>query len=342
MNIKSLYAVAFFFAVATTGIPATAQAAAISVVTKPVAQHSISQSLSLVGKLAAQESVTISSEVSGKVKGIRVTENQSVKTGDVLLELEDDKVRAAVAEAKAYLRDEQRKLKEYSRLAQKGAITSTEVDAQQASVDMAQARLDAQNANLDDLNISAPFTGTIGLIDFSLGKMVSSGESLMSLDNLMLMQLDLNVPERYLSMLRKGMAVTATTSAWPEEIFHGELVSIDSRVNSDTLNLRVRIHFPNKDERLKPGMLMSAIIGFQPITAPIIPAQALEYSGTKRFVYVVDKDHKARRVQVFLGARVGNEVVVEKGVNIGDRIVVQGTVNMRDGVTVKEAIEGTN
>ncbi|PWI34247.1 efflux transporter periplasmic adaptor subunit [Vibrio albus] len=309
----------------------------ITVVTQTVDQHTISQSLSLIGKLASRESVIISSEVSGKVESILVSENQKVKAGELLLQLESDKVTAALAEAQAYLNDEQRKLKEYSRLAKRGAITSTEVDAQQTSVDIARARLQAQQANLKDLNIRAPFSGTIGLIDFSLGKMVSSGESLMTLDNLSIMQLDLNVPERYLSMLAKGMQVSATSSAWQDMTFQGALVSIDSRVNSETLNLRVRVEFPNPDVRLKPGMMLQATVGFPPLSAPIIPAQALEYSGTKRFVYVVDEHDKAKRTQVYLGSRIGNNVVIEKGVNIGDRIVVQGTVNMRDGVRVTES-----
>ncbi|MCV5940447.1 hypothetical protein OFN64_27565, partial [Escherichia coli] len=44
------------------------------------------------------------------------------------------------------------------------------------------------------------------------------------------------------------------------------------------------------------------------------------------------------RQEVSLGARVGNEVVIESGVEIGDKIVVQGIVNMRDGVEVKEIV----
>ncbi|KOO12292.1 hemolysin D, partial [Vibrio xuii] len=96
----------------------------------------------------------------------------------------DDKARAAVAEARAYLKDEQRKLKEFARLVKRNAITQTEIDAQKASVAIAQARLDAANAELKDLHITAPFPATVGFIDFSLGKMVSVGSELFTLDNL--------------------------------------------------------------------------------------------------------------------------------------------------------------
>jgi multidrug efflux pump subunit AcrA (membrane-fusion protein) len=53
-------------------------------------------------------------------------------------------------------------------------------------------------------------------------------------------------------------------------------------------------------------------------------------------VYVVGDDAKAKRTEVILGARVGNQVVIEQGLEIGQKIVVQGIVNMRDGSSVAE------
>lgn len=165
---------------------------------------------------------------------------------------------------------------------------------------------------------------------------MSVGSDLFTLDNLSVMRLDLRVPERYLPQVSTGMKVQAKTSAWGDQVFEGEIVGIDSRINEETLNLRVRIHFNNDERKLKPGMLVSANMEFPAIEAPIIPVQALEYSGTKRYVYVVGDDSKATRSEVVLGARVDNFVVIEKGLEIGEKIVVQGIVNMRDGASIKE------
>jgi RND family efflux transporter MFP subunit len=308
----------------------------ILVVTEQVGVHNISQSLTLVGKLQAEQSVIIAPEVSGKISAIAVQASQQVGEGQALVQLQDDKARAQLAEATAYLKDEQRKLTEFQKLAKRGAITQTEIDAQRASVDIATARLGSAEASLEDLTLRAPFGGTIGFIDFSRGKLVSAGESLLTLDNLSVMRLDLQIPERYLSMLSVGMAVDATSRAWGDSRFDGKVVGIDSRINDETLNLRVRIHFDNNQLKLKPGMLMSSHLAFPAIEAPIIPVQALQYSGTRRYVYVVDESNTAKRTEVSLGARVDNQVVIEKGLAIGERIVVQGIVNLRDGNKVKE------
>lgn len=121
------------------------------------------------------------------------------------------------------------------------------------------------------------------------------------------------------------------------------MVAIDPRVNEETLNLKIRVQFENSDNRLKPGMMMSSTITFPPISAPIVPVQALEYSGTKRYVYVVGEDHIAHRTEVILGARVGDQVLIDSGLKIGDKVVVQGLVNMRDGLKINEvALEAKN
>jgi len=310
--------------------------AAISVYTDTVKHHQVSQSIALIGKLQSDQFVNIATEITGKVEKINVKANQKVKRGQLLFQLDDSKAQAALLEADAYLTEEKRKLQEFARLVKSNAVTQTMFDGQAATVDIAQARVNAAKSEVNRHNLTAPFDGTIGLIDFSRGKMVSMGSELLTLDNLAVMHLDLQVPDRYLSLLSKGMQVSAYNRAWPGTLFTGKLIAIDSRINQDTLNLRVRVQFDNQDNKLRPGMLMSANMAFEAINEPIIPVQALEYSGTKRYVYVINEQGVAKRSEVILGARIENNVLIEEGVEVGDKIVVQGLVNMRDGLKVKD------
>ncbi|WP_052813762.1 efflux RND transporter periplasmic adaptor subunit [Shewanella sp. cp20] len=309
---------------------------AVPIASARVEAHQVAQHLSLVGKLAANHSVQIAAEVAGKVQAINLSDNQAVEQGQVLVRLEDAKAKANLSEAKAYLNDERRKLGEYQRLIGKHAITQTEIDAQLASVDIAKARLEAAQADLDYHTLKAPFDGVVGLVDFSLGKLVSVGSELVSLDDLSSMRLDLQIPERYLSQIYMGMPVVASSSAWPGAEFHGQVVAMAPRINPETLNLKVRVNFDNPDHRLRPGMLILARINFAPVTQAVVPVQALEYSGTKRFVYVVGSDNIARRTRVTLGARIDDQVLIDDGLSLGDTIVVKGLVNMRDGIKVED------
>lgn len=312
------------------------EAPATPIYSEIVSSHEVAQSLSLIGKLQSKQYVSIASEVAAKVIKIAVQPNQTVKKGQLLVSLDNAKANALLAEAKAYLTDQQRTLKDYQRLIKKQAITQTELDAQAAAVSIGKARLLAAQVFVDNHRLLAPFDGTIGLIDFSEGKNVSVGETLLTLDNLSEMTLDLPVPERYLSQVEIGMEVTATSRAWGDTTFVGKVMAIDSRINPDTLNLRVRLLFDNNTQQLKPGMLMSARVVFKAVNEPIIAVQSLEYAGTKRFVYVVGKNNKVERREVTLGARIENQAIIESGLAVGERIVVQGLVNMRDGISIKD------
>lgn len=307
--------------------------AGIPVGAQTVQEHDVQQTLTLVAKLSAQESVTIKPEVSGKIDKILVQSNQQVKEGQPLLVLDIKKARAALSEARAYYNDEKRKEREFASLVKKNAITQTELDAQRASVDIARARMDVALAELSYLNINAPFSGTVGFIDFSKGKTVAASEELFTLDNLDRMRLDLQVPEKYLSKISLGMVVNTESRAWNRQTFSGKVTHINTRVNSATLSVPVRVDIANSDHKLKPGMLMSATLTFPKIHKPIIPVQALEYSGTKRYVYVIESG-KVTRTEIILGARIEDKIVVESGLEIGKQIVTKGLVNMRDGLNV--------
>ncbi|MFO6424071.1 efflux RND transporter periplasmic adaptor subunit [Motilimonas sp. KMU-193] len=337
--IMGLIGAVFYYASLTASATAKPTASAsrqVEVVTAVVAEQGVAQEITLVGNLKAQQSVDLGFQIFAPVADILVAANQVVQPNQVLVQLDDSKARAAVAEAKSVLEEEQRKLTEFVRIVSRGAGTQTELDAQRASVAVAQARLTAAQAALDEYQLRAPFAGQLGLIDVNLGDMKAVGEPVLSLDNVATMQLDLLVPERYLSQLSTGMKVAAHARAWPERSFMGQIAAIDSRVNENTLNVRVRVNFDNPQQLLKPGMLMSADLVFPEQTAPIIPVQALEYSGTKRFVYIVQQDGTVARSEVILGARVDNQVLVQSGLAVGERIVVQGLVNMRDGIAIQD------
>ena len=336
--LPSLFLVASTFTHSVFSAPPQGKRGAqvVSIYSEAVDYHEVSQRISLIGKLQSDQYVSIATEVSGKVSEINVQANQKVEEGQLLFSLDATKVQAELMEAEAYLADQQRQLSEHVRLIKSNTVTQSALDAQMALVDIAQARLISTQADVNDHFLKAPFSGTIGLLDFSRGQMVSVGSELMTLDDLSTMELDLQVPERYLPLLSQGMQVQATNRAWPDSEFAGTLTAIDSRVNTDTLNLRIRVEFDNKDNLLKPGMLMSAEIVFPAINEPIIPVQAIEYSGTKRFVYLIGDDNTAVRTEVMLGGRIDDSVVIDSGVAVGERIVVQGLVNMSDGVKIKD------
>lgn len=311
----------------------------VNIRAQTVSQSLAEPSIKLVSKLAANRSVVISPEVTGRIVKIAVRSGQQVKQGDVLIALDAGKQQAELAEQSASVRDETRKLRDMRRLVARGAITTSELEGQEATVAQAQARADAAKYELSLRTLLAPFDGSVSLIDLSEGALVNSGDTLLHLDELAKLRLDLAVPERYLSLLRPGMAVTATSSAWPDQSFRGVLETLDSRVSNDTQNIKARVIIPNPDGQLRPGMLLNVELSLPSQKMTLIPAQSVEYAGEQRFVYRLEPNGKVKRVPVVLGDTHGEEVWVTEGLKVGDRIVVEGLVNLRDGVSVHDLAE---
>ncbi|MCK5819836.1 MAG: efflux RND transporter periplasmic adaptor subunit [Psychromonas sp.] len=298
-----------------------------------VSLYDVPQKISVVGKLQASHSVDVASEVTGKVVFIRANVNKDVTQGDLLVKIDDRKALSLLSEARDTLNNEQRILHDDKKLAKKNVLTKTAVDGQQSVVDIAKARYEEAKIDAEDHLLRAPFSGELGLTNFSIGKMVNLGDELFTLDALSVMQLDLDVPEHYLSHLKTGLSVSMTTAAWKNQSFAGQIVAVNSRVDPDTLSLSVRVKLNNANKQLKPGMLMLANINFPPIKEMTIPIQALEYLGEKHFVYIISHG-VVKRTEVTLGQQVNNQVAITHGLAVGDEIVVQGLVNMRDGIKV--------
>jgi membrane fusion protein, multidrug efflux system len=311
----------------------------VNIRAQTVKQSLAEPTIKLVSKLAANRSVVISPEVTGRIVKIAVRSGQQVKRGDTLIALDTGKQLAELAEQNASVRDEARKLRDMRRLVARGAITTSELEGQEAIVAQAQARADAAKYELSLRTLQAPFDGTVSLIDLSEGALVNSGDTLLHLDELAKLRLDLAVPERYLSLLRPGMAVTATSSAWPDQAFSGVLETLDSRVSNDTQNIKARVIIPNPDGQLRPGMLLNVELSLPPQKMTLIPAQSVEYAGAQRFVYRLEADGRVTRVSVVLGDTHGEEVWVTEGLKVGDRIAVEGLVNLRDGASVHDLAE---
>lgn len=308
----------------------------VEVETGTVTAVELPQHLALVANLEAWQAVTIAPEVSGRLVRLLVESGDTVKQGQVLARLDDLQQIAQRDEARAYLAEAKRLLAERSRLADKGAISASELAAQEAEVAMAQARLSSAEAELAKRTLQAPFDGVVGLVSHAPGAQVVSGEALMTLDHLDRLRLDLAVPQRYLAALASGQQVKARIDAYPDFAFDGTLVALDSRVNRNDMTVAARFAFDNHDGHLKPGMLSRIDFALPTQVRPVVPVQAMEYSGSDRFVYVVDENNIAHRTLIEPGVRQGNTVAVESGLEVGTRIVVKGLVSIKDGSTVHE------
>ena len=152
--------------------------------------------------------------MTGRIVNIAVRSGQQVEQGQTLIALDAGKQQAELAEQSASVRDGRASCGTCAAWWRAAPSPPPELEGRRPPSPRPQARVDAARYEALPAPWPPPFDGTVSLIDLSEGALVSSGDVLLHLDELAKLRLDLAVPRALPLLLRPGMAVTATSSAW--------------------------------------------------------------------------------------------------------------------------------
>ena len=307
------------------------------VTTRVLAPAPWSDSIEALGTSGARESLAITAKVSETVAQVHFDSGQRVTAGQVLVTLSDRAEAAGLSEAAAEYRVAQALFDRQQALAKKQWIAASQLDIQRSARDAAKARLDQLSAQVSDRVITAPFDGVLGLRQVSPGSLVTPGTVITTLDDVSTINLDFTVPERQLSALSVGLAVVATSDAFPGEEFTGAITSVGSRVDAVTRSLAARAEFDNASRKIRAGMLLRVSLQQASRNVLQVPELSLQQVGQQAFVFRVGGEGKVDQVPVRIGSRRPGWVEILEGVKAGDRIVVEGIVKLKPGAKVTEA-----
>lgn len=289
-----------------------------------------------VGTARARESIEIASRVSDKISRVHFESGDSVRAGQVLASLQTGSDTANLAVAQAQVKDADRQFIRGEQLAREKLVSASQLDTLRSNRDAARARAQAAQATLADRVIVAPFSGVLGLRQVSPGQLVTAGTVITTLDDVSKIKVDFSLPEVQLSMLKVNLAIEARSDAYPEKVFTGRVISVDSRVDEQSRSIAAQAEIDNPENLLRPGMLLEINVMQTQRSALVIPELALQQIGSESFVYRVTLDGKAEKAPVKVGSRSFGFVEITRGLKTGDRIVVEGTSKLRPGQSVME------
>ncbi|MCY7295559.1 efflux RND transporter periplasmic adaptor subunit [Alteromonas sp. a30] len=287
-----------------------------------------------LGTARANEALTITAQETDTISQILFDDGDLVKQGQVLVRLNSNEEQAKVEELRINLKEQKRQLKRIADLAQTNSASAQLLDEQQANVDALKAQLEIAKSQISDRIIYAPFSGLLGIRQVSQGALVRPGDVITTLDDLSTIKLDFTISEEHLPSLARNQSITATSVAYPGEIFEGKVSSIASRIDPVTRAVQVRALIANPELKLRPGMLLKVTVEKRVLDALMINETAVVPIGDKQYVYRVDTDNKAQRVEVVVGERRPGSVQIISGLNEGDNIVVEGAFRLSDGAPV--------
>lgn len=312
--------------------------AATSVLAVAAASHTFTDGLQALGTAQARESIMLTPKVADTIRVLRFDSGDRVARGQILVEMSSVEQAADLAEARAANEAAQEELRRYQELYDRGFASQARLDTVRAAADAAQARVNAGGSRIADRTIRAPFAGVVGLRTASPGQFMRPGDQIGTLDDIAEIKLDFDVPETQIARVQTGVSILATTAAFPDRTFEGTIANVDSRVDPATRTVRVRAMLQNRDEIIRPGMLMSVQVFSNPREALAIPEIAILDRADGSFVYRVVAGENGQVVEqaaIRTGQRSGGMAEVLEGLNTGDLVVTEGVQAVRPGQPVQ-------
>jgi membrane fusion protein (multidrug efflux system) len=300
--------------------------------------------LNVIGTAQAIQGVTVSADLPGTVAKIDFESGQTVKAGEVLVELDTRQEKAQLAAAEAQRDLARINFNRTQELVKQGVMARTEYDNTIAQQKSAEAQVGEIQATIERKTIRAPFSGILGLRQANLGQYLAAGQAIVPLQKLDPIYVNFGVPQQSAPQVRGGRTLRVTSDDLPGATFPGRVTAVDSVINEQTRNIQVQATLANPQGKLRPGMFVQVQVVLGASRDVItLPASAINYAPYGDSVFVVT-DLTDPKGKIYRGVRQqfvkvegsrGDQVAVVSGVNSGDEVVTSGVFKLRNGGAVK-------
>jgi multidrug efflux system membrane fusion protein len=312
-----------------------------------------------LGTVQAFNTITVTTRVDGQLQAVNFVEGQSVRTGEVLAQIDPRPYRAALEQAvaikakdKAQLANAQLDLQRYTALASQNAISAQMLATQaalvaqlEAQVKMDKAAIDLATTNLDYTTIRSPIDGLTGirLVDAGNNMLAAANTSLAVLTQMHPISVVFTLPEEDLPAITKNTAasllpVIALSRDLKTELDRGTVAVVDNQILQATGTVRLKATFPNSKNTLWPGQFVNARLLIETQRDVLtIPSPAVQRGPNGLYTYIVKSDSTVEIRALRLAEFSSGQAIIESGLRPGERVVTAGQYRLKPGDRIQNA-----
>jgi membrane fusion protein (multidrug efflux system) len=299
-----------------------------------VQPHEVSDNIEVPGSLLPFEETQIRSEVSGRIIQLNVQEGTVIKVGTLMVKLFDQDLRAQLRKLEVQLKIKEKTADRNRELLSINGISQQEFDLSTLDVDNLKADIETIKIAIAKTEIRAPYTGSVGLRNVSLGSYLSPTDVIATIRQIEKLKLEFSVPEKYAKDIVKGYTVKFKVDGG-KGYHQGTVIATENRVDASTRTLRIRAVVDESHPELVPGVF--ARINLQlgkDANALMVPSQAIIPQARNKQVILLQKDC-VKFVIVETGIRDSAYVQVISGLKQGDTVITSGLMSIRPNSKVK-------
>lgn len=295
-------------------------------------------------------SADVGSKTVGYLDAVLVDRGDVVKKGQLLAlvrpsDLPDQlaAAKSAVSQAQASNALAKANLERAQTLAPKGLVSQAELQnstnaaaASDAQLAAAQAQLGVYAVRLGETRLEAPFDGVVVSRRLDPGALVGSGSgAVLTVARIDVVRVFVSVNERQAPFVKVGQPARVKFDALPGQLFEATVQRLAPSFDPLTRTLDAELQLPNVDRTLRPGMYGEAELELaKHPNAIVVPAEAIQLSGGKAFVFVLDGE-VVRRREVKAGEELEEALEIVSGLEPGTVIVLKGIDGLSEGAKVR-------
>ena len=284
--------------------------------------------------IASDADAPVVAKVGGEVVRLLVEEGDRVTEGQVLAELDGERLRLEMLSAKANLDQVQSEYQRYTDLAARGLVSEAMFEGLKYDLEALEATYDLARLNFDYSKIRAPIDGVVSARDIKLGQSIDASDVVFRITDTSELLAYLHIPQAELGKFSAGQFATLTVDADPRTTYTATIERISPTIDVRNGTFRATAFIDNASGELAPGMFARFSIAYERhADALVIPRAALIEEDDQTSVYVVTDGAVTRRA-IDVGIESGNLVEVLRGLNSDEEIVVTGQSSLRDGSKV--------
>jgi membrane fusion protein, multidrug efflux system len=324
-----------------------------------------SKGLVLPGNLKGKEQTVLFARANGFVQRWLVDLGDSVKQGQLLVELdtpeldrEVEQARAGLAEKTAAVNESQASrdyalvnLERQRQLAQAGVASQGDLQKSESEAKVAEAKVGVANAirasqlaNLHRLEqlqsfarVTAPFDGVITARKVDRGTLVSSGSSaLYELSSVDPLRVIVDVPQSLALGIKPGIAGTLQVRELPGRTFPAQVARSAGTLDATSRTLRVELDVPNPERAILPGMYAEVTLKLERVhTALVLPASAVLSTKDGLRIAVVEAGGTVKLKPIVVERDNGTEIEIASGLGPSDDVIATPKPFVTEGEKVK-------
>jgi RND family efflux transporter MFP subunit len=300
----------------------------------PVKKDTFKHYVEIQGVVKSNKNIEIRPELGGTVSTIHVRKGQSVRAGQLLMQLDDAGIRNNISELKTQLELAKTTFERQSRLWDQkigSELQFLQAKAQKEGLENSLASIETQAKKM---RITAPFSGIVDDIFPKEGELTNPALPVLRLINLKDVYVEADVTETYLPVMHIGTKTLLYFASIQKEL-SSEISQIGNYINPENRSFKARIKISNEGGSIKPNLLADLkILDFEN-DGIIIPSTLVQQDQNgDNYVFTISTDNNENKVvkkAITVANEYNHEVYISEGLSENDTLIDKGARLVKNG-----------